>query len=140
MSGGERPAARAERRGMARRLRRAADAPDAPPSYATARQWFQGLQFVLFSAAVAWLVLRGAASLNYDWQWYRVLQYFYTAYEGRLYPGPLVRGLFVTLEITAWSLVVSLLLGVATAFLRLSGSVSGRVVALGYVEAIRNTP
>lgn len=142
MAGGERPVTRGERRGAAGwrgRLRRAAD-PDAPPPDATGRRWFQALQFLVFSGAVAWLVMRGAESLHYDWQWYRVPQYFYTIYEGEIYPGPLIRGLLVTLEITAWSLVASLVLGVATAFLRLSGSVSGRMVSWGYIEAIRNTP
>lgn len=142
MAGGERPATRAERGAAAwrGRLRRAACGPHAPPPNGTGRQWFQALQFLVFSGAVAWLVMRGAESLHYDWQWYRVPQYFYTIYEGEIYPGPLVRGLLVTLQITAWSLAASLVLGVATAFLRLSGSVSGRIVAWGYIEAIRNTP
>lgn len=134
MAGGERPATRAERRGAA------AAAPYAPPPYATRRYWFQALQFLAFSGAVVWLVVRGAESLHYDWQWYRVPQYFYTIYQGEVYPGPLVRGLLVTLQITALSLAASLVLGVVTAFLRLSGSVSGRIVAWGYLEAIRNTP
>ncbi len=54
--------------------------------------------------------------------------------------GPLLDGLLVTLEIGAYSIVLGLMIGLVTAFLRLSGSFSGRLLATVYLEVIRNTP
>ena len=97
-------------------------------------------QFFVLSAGLLWLVWRGADSMNYAWQWHRVPQYIYKVIDGELIWGPLIDGLFVTLEIGAYSIVLGLLIGLITAFLRLSGSFSGRLLATVYLETIRNTP
>ena len=91
-------------------------------------------------ALVFWLTLRGAQSMAYNWQWYRVPRFFFRVVDGELIWGPLVNGLRVTLEIAAWGLVLALLIGLITAVLRLSDSRAGRALAVGYLEAIRNTP
>ena len=98
------------------------------------------LQFGLFTGALIWLVLRGADAMNYNWQWHRVPQYLYTIEDGEIIWGPLFDGLMVTLEIGVYSVVLGLLIGLITAFLRLSGSFSGKILATIYLEAIRNTP
>jgi len=96
--------------------------------------------FALFAGGTLWVVLRGAQSMGYNWQWYRVPQYVYRIIDDELIWGPLMRGLFVTLEITAWSALITLLVGVTTALLRLSRSYSGYYLATGYLELVRNTP
>jgi polar amino acid transport system permease protein len=78
--------------------------------------------------------------MYYAWQWHRVPQYLYKVIDGELIWGPLVDGLFVTLEIGGYSIVLGLLIGLITAFLRLSGSFSGRMLATVYLEIVRNTP
>ena len=98
------------------------------------------VEFVLFTGALVWLVLRGADSMNYSWQWHRVPQYLYTIEDGEIIWGTLIDGLWITLEIGAYSVVLGLLIGLVTAFLRLSGSTSGKLLATIYLEAIRNTP
>jgi polar amino acid transport system permease protein len=98
------------------------------------------LQFVAFVGALMWLIVRGADNMNYVWQWHRVPKYLYQVHEGELIWGPMVDGLFVTLELGAYSIVLGLGIGLVTAFLRLSGSFSGRLLASIYLEAIRNTP
>ena len=97
-------------------------------------------QLALLAAGIAWLVLHGAGALGYNWQWYRVPQYLYRVVDGQIIWGPLVRGLLVTLEISAWGLVLTLAIGLATALLRGSGSFAGRVLASCYIQLIRNTP
>ena len=97
-------------------------------------------QFVLLAGALLWLALSGAQSMGYRWQWYRVPQYLARAIDGELILGPLLRGLLVTLEISFWALLLTLVIGLVTALLRLSDSISGRIVARVYLEAIRNTP
>jgi len=100
----------------------------------------QVAQVVVVFALIAWLVWRGAESMNYNWQWYRVPRFLYRVIDGELYWGPLIKGLFVTLELAGLGMVLSVLIGLVTAFLRLSNSVSGRLLATVYLEAIRNTP
>lgn len=96
--------------------------------------------FGLLLAGVAWLAAAGAERLGYHWQWYAAPRYFFTLEQGVFTPGPLLRGLGVTLEITALSLVLSLAVGLGAALLRLSPSLAGRALARAYLEAVRNTP
>lgn len=102
--------------------------------------WFDVVQFVLISGLLVWFTWRGAASMDYRWQWYRLPRYFWRVIDGELIWGPLINGLFVTLEIAAWGMVLTLLIGLITAFLRLSDSLAARILARVYLETIRNTP
>ncbi len=97
-------------------------------------------KFALLIAVIAWLLLRGSSRVGYNWQWYRVPAYFFTFEGGVFTPGPLLDGLWVTLEITAYSLVLASVIGLVTALLRLSGSRIGRFIARLYLEVIRNSP
>jgi|TARA_B100001750_G_C15446867_1_gene566685 polar amino acid transport system permease protein len=101
---------------------------------------FDVVQLIVFSGVLVWLTLRGADSMNYVWQWHRMPQYLYRIIDGEIILGPLVDGLFVTLEIGAYSIVLGLTIGLVTAFLRLSDSFSGRLLAKVYLEIVRNTP
>lgn len=98
---------------------------------------------LLYVAAVGLLIaltVRGAQSMGYNWQWYRIERYLYQIVDGAFYPGPLLNGLGVTLQISALALVLTVVIGLAAAILRLSDSLSGRLLVNAYVEAIRNTP
>lgn len=97
-------------------------------------------QLVLLIGAIVWLLLVGAESMNYNWQWYRIGQYFYRVIDGEFIPGPLLRGLGVTIQLTAYSMLLTVSIGLVTALLRMSDSYSGKLVATVYLEAIRNTP
>jgi len=96
--------------------------------------------FTLGAALLAWAVYAGAQSMGYNWQWYRVPRAFYRVIDGEIIPGPLWRGLLVTLEITLWALPSALGVGLATALLRLSRSWAGSALATAYLELVRNTP
>jgi len=95
---------------------------------------------MLGSGLVAWLVYLGATSMGYNWQWYRVPRYLYRVIDGELIWGPLIKGLLVTLQITFWSALLALAIGLTTALLRLSRSASGYFLATAYLELVRNTP
>ncbi|MBW1749811.1 MAG: amino acid ABC transporter permease [Deltaproteobacteria bacterium] len=97
-------------------------------------------KFGLLVAGVAWLLLRGSGRVGYNWQWYRVPRYLFTFEDGVFVSGPLLDGLWVTLEITGYSLVLASIIGLLTALLRLSGSRVARLIARVYLEVIRNTP
>ena len=101
------------------------------------------VDIVLFSAlvlALVWLVIAGAQAGGYHWEWYRIPRYLFRTIDGEIYLGPLMQGLVVTLKITFWSFLLMVALGLTTAILSMSESVIGRLVALVYVESIRNTP
>ena len=97
-------------------------------------------QLALAFGGILWLVFKGAGSFGYNWQWYRVPPYILRVVDGEVVWGPLVRGLLVTLEISAWGLALTLLIGFVTALLRTSRSFAGRALAGGYIQLIRNTP
>ncbi|MEM8948464.1 MAG: amino acid ABC transporter permease [Pseudomonadota bacterium] len=98
------------------------------------------LIFTIGAGLLAWLIYLGATGMGYNWQWYRVPRYIYRVIDGELILGPLVKGLLVTLQITFWSAVLALGIGLATAILRLSRSLAGYGVATAYLELARNTP
>ena len=102
--------------------------------------WFDTVQFLVLCGALLWLMVSGAMSMGYSWQWYRVPPFLYRVVDGELTWGPLARGLAVTLQITACSVVLALAIGLVTASLRLSDSLAGRAVSRLYIEAVRDTP
>src|SRR5262249_49028088 len=97
-------------------------------------------QIALLLGGTLWLVVHGARSMHYDWQWYRVPDYFVRVGGGSIVWGPLAKGLLVTLEISALGLILTMVIGLITAVLRLSRSFAGRLLAISYLELIRNTP
>ncbi len=115
--------------------------PPAANPMAVARRY--GIDMTLFligGGLMAWVIYLGATSMGYNWQWYRVPRYLYRVIDGELIWGPLVKGLVVTVEITLWAAALALLIGLATALLRLSRSAAGYWIATIYLEAVRNTP
>lgn len=98
------------------------------------------LKIILIMATLALILVRGATSMGYNWQWYRVDQYLFLRQDGSLKPGLLLQGLWVTLKITSLSMVMAFLIGMLTALARLSNSFVARLAARCYLEVIRNTP
>jgi polar amino acid transport system permease protein len=98
------------------------------------------VQFAVLCAALLWLMARGAETMGYNWQWYRVPRYIWRVVDGQIVWGPLADGFVATIHIAAWSFLLSILIGLAVAMLRLSGSPVGRGLSRVYLEIIRNTP
>ena len=99
-----------------------------------------GIKFIILAGILVWFLSVGTGQLGYHWQWYRIPRYIYVVVDGKLIPGPLLRGLWVTLGITATSFVLFLVFGVTTALLRQSSFLTARAIARIYLELIRNTP
>ncbi len=100
----------------------------------------EALGFTVLFGLGLYLLTRSAVHGDYHWQWYRIPRFFGTFQETGFVPGPILTGLWVTLQITAVSLAAAMAAGLLTALLRLSGSFIGRTVARVYLEVIRNTP
>jgi polar amino acid transport system permease protein len=115
--------------------------PPRPPPHLQRQSVLPDLMiFVLAVGAILYVVLHGAQAMNYHWQWYRVPAFFGRDVDGEFIPGPLLRGLKVTLQIVAFAMVITLAVGLTTALLRLSPSWAARALAIGYIELVRNTP
>lgn len=104
------------------------------------RQAFDALAFLALLFGLGWLIVAGAGALHYNWQWQRIPPYLYRIEDGGFYPGPLLRGMGVTLELTGWSLLLTIGFGLAAALLQHSSSWAGHAAARLYVEIVRNTP
>ncbi len=101
---------------------------------------FALLKFLALTGLFIWILAMGTRELGYNWQWYRVPRFVFTFADGRFYPGPLLKGLFVTFQITGISLVLFLAFGFAAALMRRSRFFTLRSLARCYLELIRNTP
>lgn len=104
------------------------------------RPWFETLQFLLLLGLLAAFAVQGAQGMGYQWKWDRVPRYLYRVIDGEFIWGPLMKGLFVTLDITWKAGLLALAIGLLAALLRLSRSMVGPSLAWLYVELIRNTP
>ncbi len=97
-------------------------------------------QFILLMAGGCWLTIHSVENIGYNWQWYQIPKYLLQITEQGISAGPLIKGLKFTLFISFVSLIFSLVIGLVTALLRLSGSPVARGVATFYLEISRNTP
>jgi len=99
---------------------------------------------VLVYLAVVGLIVygsyTGAQNMGYNWQWYRVPQYFYQYTDDGFQWGEIVTGLLATIRISVISFAAAIALGLLVALMRLSGLVVGTAVAIGFLELIRNIP
>ncbi len=100
-------------------------------------QWVTAL---FFSGVLLLILVAGYRNLDYNWQWYRIWPYLFSFENGHPTPGLLMAGLWVTLRISLWGLVMSLIIGVVSALARLSPFPVLRFLSWSYVEVIRNTP
>jgi len=98
------------------------------------------IAYSLMIIGIAYFVYQGAEDQGYFWQWFRVPQYFYTWENGVFKCGLLIQGLLMTLHITWISLILTYIVGLVTALVRLSDSMIGKIIARFYLELIRNTP
>ena len=127
-------------------------APDifAPKGRALPKQGQVGqvIDSVIFSVALyaaimgglVYFAYSGAQAMGYNWQWYRIPQYFYTFTDEGFQWGEIVFGLMKTLQLSATAFALAVFLGLIVALLRLSGLVICTGVAVGFLELIRNIP
>ena len=108
----------------------------------------QVVDSVTFSVALYGLIIgiivygayTGAQAMGYNWQWYRVPQYFYRVTEDGFQWGEIVLGLMKTLQLSATAFAFAVALGLVVALMRLSGLLICTGVAIGFLELIRNIP
>jgi len=100
----------------------------------------KGIKPLIFILFILLVLIIGYKNLEYNWQWYRVKSFLFSFENGEFTRGLLFEGLLITLKISCVSLVLALVIGVLSAFARLSSSPVLRIISWFYVETIRNTP
>ena len=103
------------------------------------------LDIVLLAGVVALavtLICRIHNSLDYRWNWAVIPQYLLRFDEAsrQWVPGLLLEGLFTTLRLSVWSMLLALLLGLTMGLFRTSPSLFKRLVGQTYVGLVRNLP
>ncbi|GGA25182.1 amino acid ABC transporter permease [Neptunicoccus cionae] len=96
--------------------------------------------YIVVIFGIFWLAFNGAQAMGYNWQWYRMPQYFYRLTEDGFQWGEIVIGLMKTIQLSATAFFFATLLGLIVALLRLSGLVVGTAVAVAFLEFVRNMP
>ncbi len=99
------------------------------------------LELVVVFAIFLYVSTFAIKQLPLSLHWHLIPTYFGTWSEsGDWVTGPFLKGLSQTLRLSAWALLLTLLLGYCTAVLRLSKIPSARLLALAYIQLLRNTP
>lgn len=94
---------------------------------------------LIFLVFTAWHFL-GNLDISYDWHWNRVWRYFGHYGDAGFVPGPLLKGIGLTVAITASGLVISWLSGLFAAAFILSPCMTGVLLAKTYIALWRTTP
>ncbi len=96
----------------------------------------------LVVAAIAFFLSRMGTSLDYEWNWSAIPQYFMfrDADTGKLVPNILLRGFFTTVKLSVWATVLAFALGTFSGVMGARGNGFQRFVSRTYVEIVRNIP
>lgn len=95
----------------------------------------------LLVGVLAWIVYRIEVGLEYQWNWTALPQYLvrYDDEQGWVV-NFLLQGLFTTIKLSIWSLLLALPLGLAVGLLRISAHLFNRLTGGFYVGLLRNLP
>ena len=80
--------------------------------------------------------------LNYSWDWSSVPSYLfhYSETSKEWKAGQLTQGVLVTLRLSAWSIILALVIGIVMGVWRVSPSRLCRMISSTYVGVVRNIP
>lgn len=97
---------------------------------------------LLLCGLAALLISRVESELAYRWNWSAIPQYFFYLDDetGRYVPNLLIQGLFTTIRLSIWSLLLALPLGIVVGLLRISPHLFNRLVGGSFVALFRNLP
>lgn len=93
-------------------------------------------------AAIAFVVYRVDYVLTYNWAWGRIFEYVvvWDDAAGKFVPNLLLKGLFMTLRLAFWAMLMASVIGLLMGLFRTSPNLFLRMLSRIYVELIRNIP
>jgi len=95
-----------------------------------------------FFAGALYVAYRVKVGLNYEWNWAALPQYLfrYDPESESWVPNLLMHGLFTTIRLSIWGMLLATVIGTAAGILLVSRSLFRRLLGRVYVEMIRNLP
>lgn len=104
--------------------------------------WLDGVLGLLIMALALFVTWRVTRELNYQWNWSAIPQYIlrYDTQQARWVPNYLLLGLFNTIRLSLWSVLLATCIGVLMGLFRVSLRFFRRLTATMYVETCRNLP
>jgi polar amino acid transport system permease protein len=98
--------------------------------------------FGSFAAAASYFLYRVNVDLNYNWQWEKIPQFLfrYDEASGEWVSNMLMVGLYNTLRLSIWGIILATFLGTVMGICRSSKILFFRLVSGAYVESMRNLP
>jgi polar amino acid transport system permease protein len=104
--------------------------------------WLDAVIFIAFLALLGFVAYRVESVLNYRWDWSFLPQYLlrWDTEQQRWVANILLLGLFTTLRLALWSILLAALIGVVMGVMRTSKRLFPRLLSRLYVELIRNVP
>ena len=97
---------------------------------------------LMVGGTIVYLGYQISVRLNYHWQWEVIPQYLIRFDEetGRYVPNYLLQGLFTTLRLSIWGIVLATFFGVIMGLCRTARRPLLRMIATTYVALMRNLP
>ena len=98
--------------------------------------------FAALIAAIAYISYRVDSVLEYRWDWSIIPNYLYRWDEEQQIwvANLLMQGLYTTLRLALWGIVLAVIIGVVFGVMRTSRRLFPRILSRAYVELIRNIP
>jgi len=87
--------------------------------------------YLVLMVGLVLFLLKSAEDQGYYWQWFRIPVFLYQFDDGRFIAGPILQGLKITLNITWMSLLLTYVIGLVTALMRLSNSLNSKLLQGG---------
>lgn len=103
---------------------------------------FKPLDWVLLAlcfALFAWLYHRSTVGVNYIWHWHEALDLLFTPRADGSLPY-FFQGLFATLRLSLWGIVLAVVVGVGLGLAKFSPSTWLNVPANAFIQLVRNIP
>lgn len=104
--------------------------------------WIDLVLAVAVAGAIWWFVDRIDGTLRYKWDWSVITRYLVKTdpKTGSLVPNLLLEGLFTTLRLAFWGLLLATVIGLTMGMARTSRRLFPRLVSGAYVMLVRNIP
>ncbi len=98
--------------------------------------------FTIVTAMIAYFVYRIKVGLNYKWAWGKIPQFLfrYDAESGKWVSNILMRGLYNTLRLSGWGIILAAIFGTIMGICRSGKILFLKLISGTYVELMRNLP
>ncbi len=98
--------------------------------------------FTIVTAMIAYFVYRIKVGLNYKWAWGKIPQFLfrYDAESGKWVSNILMHGLYNTLRLSVWGIILATIFGTIMGVCRSAKILFFRLISGTYVESMRNLP